>query len=247
MHRTEGDPNVDFQGAFTLEDFDFSFEWGLRVAGEVRFGGDGSLESVFTGFHRWSDVVIVDLGTGIGTGGYQSELYGGEVNSWYPIHWPFRHARGAVMAGGRYLNLRETFSFENTTPGGLSNFIETDNHVVVGQLGWMLSGNLRRTLGVRWEGKAGLGANHMERETVQLAPTVFDQEGNDSTLAFIGETSVVISYQVVPSLSVYAGYYAMWVDGLALAPAQFNIPPEAIDDDSRLFFQAGIAGVEATW
>jgi hypothetical protein len=250
MHRSEGDDEIDFAGLFTLDDFDFTYEWGFRAAAEIRMGCDHSAEVVYIGQHRWEDdVEAVDLtGTVTGIGEYESRLNGGEINFWRPLGWRCCGVSGAFMFGTRYLNLKEEFTFLDTAPLTTDVLFETDNHIVAAQLGWVLNGELGHGCSVRWDGKAAAGANLVFRDVVQTLPQpgiTDDQE--DSDVAFIGDTSVVVSYQICSCVSVYAGYYLMWVDGLALAPEQFEVPfdpTDEIDHNGFVFFQGGIAGIE---
>jgi hypothetical protein len=152
------------------------------------------------------------------------------------------------MFGTRYLNLHEEFTFEINTAGVTAfQVFETRNELVVAQIGWMLQGEMGRRFSVRWDGRAGGGANVVERDTVINLPVALDQSEEDADGAFIGDTSLVLNYQVCCCASIYAGYYLLWVDGLALAPQQFDVALTDIDHDGFVFFQGAMAGAEVVW
>ncbi len=244
LHRSTSNEVISFNGLFTTEDFDFTFVPGVRAAAEIHVGCDCSLEVAYLGLHRWDEEVVVDLGGGNLLGAsYTSQMHGGEVNYWMPIRWCCHRIRGAFMFGTRYFDLHEEFNFH--VNGATQADIETDNRLLAAHLGFTLSGHLAHGFSVRWDGKGGGGANLTTRNTTLGAVNFPRQE--DADAAFIGDTSVVLSYQLSCSCSVYAGYYVLWVDGLALAPQQFPVPPTQIDHNGFLLFQGGLVGVEATW
>jgi hypothetical protein len=246
LHRPARDEFVDFGGGvfpFNSNDFDFTFEPGLRVAAEFRCGCERSLEVVYFGMHRWRDEVIIDDGIDVVDGAYTSQLHGGEINYWIPIPWCCKRIKGAVTVGTKYLDLHEEFSFSVNGVNAVA--IDTDNRFLATHLGFMLSGCFGSGFSVRWETKAGGGANIVTRDTASAIIDFPTQE--DSDAAFIGDTNLVFGYQLGRNVSIYAGYYLMWVDGLALAPEQVLLPPTQVAHNGFLLFQGGVAGVETTW
>ena len=98
---------------------------------------------------------------------------------------------------------------------------------------------------MRWDGKAGVGANLSSRQT--SFPLVDFPRQEDADAAFLGDTNVVLSYQLCCNVSIYAGYYLLWADGLALAPEQFFVPPTQINHNASLCFHGAFVGAETTW
>jgi hypothetical protein len=251
LERSEGDGNVTFAPGLNQDLFDFTYDIGVRAAVEIRAGCDNSVEAVYMGMQRWQDEIeVVNAGGApIAAANYVSELHGGEVNFWRPARWRCGPVSGAIMLGARYFGLHEEFTFFQVAPA-TNITIETDSYLALGQLGWVVNGDLRGGLSVRWDGKAAAGANITQRDVVQLAPTAVADFDDDSDVAFLGDSTAVVSYQVTRRLSVYAGYYVLFVDGLALAPEQFAVPfvPTAdINDNGFVFFQGFVAGFESTW
>lgn len=75
-----------------------------------------------------------------------------------------------------------------------------------------------------------------------VSATIFD----DSTTEFagIGELSARLHYDISPgTISMYAGYEAMWLDGVALAPGQLltTVAPPAFLNNKTTAFAHGLA------
>jgi len=77
----------------------------------------------------------------------------------------------------------------------------------------------------------------------------FSNSNRGDTLSFLGELSIVGRYFVKPNVSLRAGYHAMYITELALAPHQINFAP----DDAKVVtsgdsFYGGIStGVDFYW
>ncbi len=246
LHRSTSNHVVDF-GTFTTDDFDFRFEPGVRVAAEVRVGCECSLEVSYFGLHRWDDRLLQDFGGGdIIEASYTSELQGGEINYWMPIPLHSCRVKAAFTFGTKYFDLHEEFGVNQRAFIRPEFFDETENHFLAPQIGFMLSGCLPHGFSARWDGKAGVGANLTARQSAQSGFAVPPRQ-EDSNAAFIGDTNVALSYQLCCNVSIYAGYYLLWVDGLALAPQQSLVPPNEINHNGFVLFQGGFAGIETTW
>jgi len=74
-----------------------------------------------------------------------------------------------------------------------------------------------------------------------------NQYEEDTDVAFIGDGNFVLSYALTPCVSLYAGYYLLFVDGLALAPEQFNVAQNEVDHSGFVLFQGVLGGVEVTF
>jgi hypothetical protein len=77
---------------------------------------------------------------------------------------------------------------------------------------------------VDWEMKGAIANNSASQNTVYV-----DNQGSqfvggrdENSTSFIGETSVILNYQVRPSITFRVGYQALWVTGLALADQNFQ-------------------------
>lgn len=281
LHRdVSGDP-VAF-GSFGTQNLDFMYEIGFRVAAEIRLHNNHSVEVVYFGLQNWTDDIDLFSATGnlniafnnlplpaspfLGAqrmeAAYSSDLYNAEINYWAPVICKNK-IRGSVAIGVRYLSMQE--DFEVTAVNNLINHggmtINTSNDMVSAHVGWMLNAPIGCRFNVRWEGKAGAALNIAQQNTsifqyrntadVDYSETV---KNNDS--AFIGDTSLIVSCQLGCNWSVYGGYYLLWIDGLALAPEQFNstFPNPTnntrqpfLNANSLLLLQGFTGGAECTW
>jgi hypothetical protein len=69
--------------------------------------------------------------------------------------------------------------------------------------------------------------------------------------AFFGEVNLELAYQIGPQFSIRAGYAAMWLDGVALAPDQhdnFNLQSGiGTFDYGTVMYHGSYVGLELTW
>ena len=69
---------------------------------------------------------------------------------------------------------------------------------------------------------------------------------------FVGELGLQLKYQVIKELALKAGYRALWLEGVALAPGQIqetssiptNVRSLGVNSESGVFFQGATAGLE---
>ena len=177
-------------------------------------------------------------------------------------------ARGGVrcssmewFAGLRYLDIGNKLNMgvERRENGGVedgSYNIQSGNHLIGGQLG----ARLRRTVNrFGWEltGKAGVYANDAEQTqsvtdypSFALRPTTSAAGCNT---AFVGEINFSGIYRLTDTWSVKAGYNAVWIEGLALAPDQLDFNFAASPSGNQLHTSGGLLlhgvnlGLEARW
>lgn len=165
------------------------------------------------------------------------------------------------FAGFRYLYLGEELNIaaERTVAGQIEQGdynIRTANHLYGAQLG----ARLRRSRGrFGWEatGKAGVFGNAAKQKQAvtdfpdfALRPTVSNSGG---VVAFVGELNLSALYRLTDVWNVKAGYNAMWIEGLALAPDQLDFDFAAAPSGSQLRNDGGMflhgvnVGLEARW
>ncbi len=165
------------------------------------------------------------------------------------------------FTGFRYLNLTErlNISAQRIVAGAVEDGaynIRTTNNLYGGQLG----ARLRRSRGrFGWEatGNAGIfGNDAQEMQSVTdfpnfaLRPTVSRSGGE---VAFVGETNISAFYRLTDTWNLRAGYTAMWIEGLALAPNQldfnFAASPSGniLHNGGGMFLHGVNFGLEARW
>jgi hypothetical protein len=104
--------------------------------------------------------------------------------------------------------------------------------------------------------KVGVFDNNAEQSTgVSLEKTVYPATAATNHAAFASEASLQVKYQLTKGLALKAGYEALWLDGVALAPGQIqqtytalSTPPNVralgVNCGSNVLFQGATAGLE---
>jgi len=222
-------------------DFDFGFAAGPRLS-LVRHTQYYDCEVVYFGIDGWSDVRIVPQSLNPASPllfDWSSKLYNVELNvRWNPC------CEVAVLAGFRWAELREDFR------GGRffnPDFIpigdtETTNDLYGFQLGadarlWQYG-----CFSISGLCKAGIYLNHANQTSdFTLAPNIFSASTNHT--AFLGEAGLQARYQFTQRFAARAGYELLWLDGVAIAPAQtHNLL--GIDSKNTVFYHGATAGLE---
>lgn len=185
---------------------------------------------------------------------YTTKLYTAELN----VRWDVR-PRLAVLAGFRWVNLGEEL-LGSLPPERAVPFWDTKtrNNLYGFQIGgdWKILARGRFSM----DGllKAGIFDNNAQETTVvSIYRTLYWGSASTNHLAFLGELGLQGKYQLTEKLLLKAGYEAIWLDGVALAPAQVsetlcNGTPITdvyaralgVDSGSGLFFHGVTAGLE---
>jgi len=171
------------------------------------------------------------------------------------------HCQSFEWFGGfRYLNLDEELNIlaQRIQNGGVeegSYNLRTANHLYGAQLG----ARLRRSWSVfGWEatGKAGIFGN--DAQTNQSVTDFPDYQlpgrtawSRNGTVAFLGEVNLSALCRLTDVWNLRAGYNAIWIEGVALAPDQldfnFAAAPRTIDNGGGMFLHGVNLGLEARW
>jgi len=167
----------------------------------------------------------------------------------------------AWFSGFRYLSVNQRLNIvaqrtvANAVEEGSYN-VRTQNNLFGGQFG----GRLRRTSGrLGWDatGFAGVFGNSAQQTqsvtdfpNFALRPDVTDSQG---AVAFVGGGNLSGLYSVTKALNLRAGYNAIWIEGLALAPDQLDFDLAAAQAGSRInnnggmFLHGANVGLETRW
>ena len=186
---------------------------------------------------------------------YASQLYNAEVNvRWRP--WD----RLTLLAGFRWVNLTEdlqgTLPPQRTVPFWDT---QTKNNLYGLQIG--AEGKLleRGRFSIGCVGKAGLYDDHAEEATtVSIYRLLFGDSAWTDHAAFVGEIGVQCKYELTQRLSLRAGYEAIWLQGIAVAPGQIpdtichssldlwkiSVQATGVNCSSGAFYHGAIAGLE---
>jgi hypothetical protein len=102
--------------------------------------------------------------------------------------------------------------------------------------------------------KAGIYNNSATQSSaVSMAKKFYDASANSNRAAYAAEGTVQVKYQVSAGLAIKLGYKLLWLDRVALAPAQIpetyaasgtNITATGINTGSHVLFQGGTLGLE---
>jgi hypothetical protein len=177
---------------------------------------------------------------------YATRLYNGELNlRWNPT------CRVTVLAGFRWIELRERLEGGYVVPTfeSFASF-NTKNNLYGFQIGTDAILVDRGRLSINGLLKAGIFGNHAEQTSTlndgAFAATVTDTNAHTS---YVGEVGLQCKYKVTEYLMLRAGYEAMWLGGIALAPGQIDETDfvggtTGINASGDLFFHGATAGLE---
>ncbi|HMO15401.1 MAG TPA: hypothetical protein PKD64_15070 [Pirellulaceae bacterium] len=160
--------------------------------------------------------------------GYESDYFSIELNAKRAVAPGF-----TLFIGPRFIYLEDLLNVTTTgtfnvgavtVPFAQNVNITTENPLIGGQVGASLHVPLTRQLYVTSFIKAG-GYGNTARSTVLISDNLTNNQPffshRRSEGSFVGEVGGKLHYDIFPgSLSLFAGYEAMWVDNIAIAPTQ---------------------------
>ena len=187
---------------------------------------------------------------------YDSDILSFELN-----HRRAVYPGVTFLIGPRYISIDETalFTFEDDIVTPLGPFtvtggqeIEVKNSIIGAQAGFEFGIPISQTVYISSTNKFGGYYNPTEVNT-----STFDNvtgstlvEQTKSTGTFVAEIGGRVNFEVIPGcLTTFVGYDAMWIDGIALAPAQFLTTGTntGVDTTNTPFFQSITAGLILTY
>ncbi len=188
---------------------------------------------------------------------YTSRLYNAEVNV-RQSPW----SRVTVLAGFRWVNLSEDLEgiLLPPTKHGTGSFWDahTKNNLFGFQIGMDAKLLERDRFSMDGVLKAGIFDNNVaEATSVRMERIQFGESAATDHAAFLGEVGVQCKYRVTPRLLLKAGYKAIWLQGVALAPGQIAetychgglirdtyAQALGVDSSSGVFYHGATAGLE---
>ncbi len=195
---------------------------------------------------------------------YSSELHNWELNVRRRWVSPNCRFHTSALVGARYMVLDEDFNYfisaGNPVIGTTNTRISTFNDLV----GFQLGGDMLVCLfpGVKLGGnlKAGVYGNRAENKTniavMRPDPALnqfFNEFGDDSDAAFVGEGGFETIFEVSERTTLRIGYQLLYVNGVALAPENFNpdfrlaVRPVNVNHNGDVFYHGLQTGLEYTW
>lgn len=201
---------------------------------------------------------------------YSSELHSAEANLRFGLATR-ENLRFAFLLGFRYLKVEEEYVWtaigtDNGLVGGnpATGVYQavTDNNLFGLQAGGDLLLDVTPQLGLAFQAKGGVFLNSAEQQSsitgasrpIPANPTPFSAvgEGSAEVTAGLVEFAVAVQYRLGDNIRLTAGYHALFIYSLALAPRQLNFSLAA-DAQSGLNYRGSTvyhgptAGIEFSW
>ena len=154
---------------------------------------------------------------------YSSSLYGFEWNLRRQLIIPAHWVQGSVLIGGRYMDLRENFSYysESAFPAAtVTNTVatQTANKMTGVQVGAEFNFQVEPQCWVDCEIKGGVFNNAASQNTEFTHQGVlYPGIRAENTSTFALDLSLHLTYEPNSFTTLRIGYQALWIDGLALA------------------------------
>ena len=175
------------------------------------------------------------------------------TSSWLTVDW---------LAGFRYVGVEEEAAIiiDCCVPGGeavpVPYGVRTRNNLFGAQIGNRSRWTWRNWALEGWA-KAGLFGNAQE----QIGNPLYDvfgepvRPGRSATggqVSFVGDINTSVVYRLTDVWGIRAGYNLIWIDGLALAPNQFDFSNDGTSgtrlvSGGGIFMQGANLGLEARW
>jgi hypothetical protein len=189
---------------------------------------------------------------------YTSLINNAEVNYyWYPGSQRLL----SLMTGFRYFRLDERFEI-NATGGdpAVPTLVQSfyDIHSVNNLYGWQIGARWKQCgerFGYELTGKAGVYGNSVEDRQVvsNVSETpIRNIVAFQNNWAFIGQVDASVTYRISKGWQAIAGYNALWIDDVALAPDQLDftnnpLSGTTIDHYGKVFMHGGHVGLAYRW
>lgn len=199
--------------------------------------------------------------------------YTSAINSYeldFRRRWIFPNSRiqGSWLAGVRHVNLEEKlrhltmvdYEIDGQDPvtGSMNYLTTTDNNLTGFQIGGDIWATIIPGFQIGTEGKAGIYGNRMKQTTLINAESFMDtitERATKSRASFVGEAAVMGTWRLTQQLTLRGGYQMVYVDGVALAPDNFNTEPPflqgarsaSVVDNGFVFYHGFTGGVEWMW
>ncbi|GIW92530.1 MAG: hypothetical protein KatS3mg110_0571 [Pirellulaceae bacterium] len=178
--------------------------------------------------------------------------------------------QGSWLAGVRYFRLEEQFIHRTRVnypdpndpstniTGFMDYFVGTANSMTGFQVGGDLWATLFPGIQVGSELKAGIYGNRADQRTTIDAQTLtlpVEESARHDAVAFLAEANLTGTWRLGQHLTARGGYTLLYVDGVALAPENFNPEPPFvagartvfINDNGDVFYHGFTAGLEWMW
>ncbi|MFN0020020.1 MAG: BBP7 family outer membrane beta-barrel protein [Pirellulaceae bacterium] len=262
MGRTFGGGCYQLEGSYLGV---YSWDNSVTVADSTAniLGGVGNLSSAFSNFNNPA-IAGLDLNNRITVTDFNS-FNSAEINFRTWLNVPPGPFDVQLLIGARYLQAAETFGYsavsDRPLAGGSQNAatVQTGNDMYGLQIGIDFDFMINARFYIDWEVKGGILDNFASQNTsytnIDSAGTVsvFDTSKSQHCTAFFGDVSVVGNWQLAPNWSIRAGYQAIFINGTALGPQNFQTNnsllrtgPGQLDHSGETIYHGPVLGVAWT-
>jgi hypothetical protein len=246
------------------------FDWSSSASRADAMGGLYSPISQFAtfpplGFSQTDNAISHSIA-------YSSTIDNFELNFRRRFTAPNCRVQASIMAGVRYFYLLEEFRYftegldlDLVTPGNQAGTMDYNIRARNSLTGFQIGGDLWSSIipGIKAGGeiKAGAYGNYGNQTTsiVVTEPSASFLENVDANdIALIADANMMVIWRVNPNWTIRVGYHVLYLDGVILAPEQFNgnAPPNLVNpslrlstknDNGKALYHGGFAGLEWMW
>lgn len=220
---------------------------------------DSQVNQTFTGasVQIAADPILGTTGPRDGAALYSSQFGNLEVNARYRVG---QGCNGTTLVGGfRYIRLNERLNATLSDPAGIVPDelirVRTENDVY--GIHWGVDSIVANTerCCVTLLGRVGLMGNRMDQQTQMVSlssPVVtFTADGDAGDLAWLAELGFTGKFRLTSCANLTAGYRAIFLDGVALAPEQLGassfLTNTGLHTNGSLLLHAATVGLEVAY
>lgn len=192
----------------------------------------------------FSNFADTDDGTSI-TAATTWQMSTAEINWRTWIGMPYGQLDLQLIVGARYLNASNSFYVRAEGATTTEHYVTTDNDLYGAQLGLNAKWLTTRATYIDYEMKGALCSNFASATHTGINGQLTD---NNQHTAFVSDFLLTFNMLVGPNVTLRAGYQAIIVNGLALAPQNMSTSPTApstfvIDDSDNLVYHGPVLGL----
>ena len=193
---------------------------------------------------------------------YRTDLQNAEIN--WRRQWVSVGGRlhGSTLAGARYLRLTESLRhITRADTGAMDYYVGTENNLYGFQIGGDIWACTLPGLMIGGEAEVGVFGVQAKQNTKINASSLTDpllEEAQGDDVAMVAEGGPLVIWQVTPRWTARAGYQFLYVDGVALAPENFNtrapfvsspgLPRRVkVNHNGAALYHGATAGFEYIW
>ncbi len=155
-----------------------------------------------------------------------------------------------VLLGFRFLELLDRLSLSGSFPSESDSLSTRVSNALYGlQVGAdvKLGESLKKGIYLDCLVKGGVYDNYVTRTETQSGTIGYSNaENNLDHVAFIGEVAFLPTWDISKHFSVFGGYEALWLQGVAIASQEIG-STQSIRASRVAFYEGAVAGVTARW